>query len=405
MKTPRFSWRARLEIPFREHIWPRLLWLATPILWIKRRVRPPRTNVDVLTGTVAGGTETLAVICGVHMQIRQHLCHLIFDGEPARRRLGKIKVFDGFRHPSNLEPEADLAIMPATEGQFAWLTDGSWFSLPAWVTGHIALPLEEKVLRQESIKSIYRLIRRHDYEYIVTRDEKLFREFYFKLHEPYIVKNFGDRACLDSFAEKRANSAIFDLILVRKKSVPDVYLSGLLVIYEPQAPRLWSVGVRDGDRDLVRQGVLSAMYLFAFEYFTQQGYRSLFMGASRPYLKDGVLNFKRRYSHRLTGCRWEGFGLKILRLTPAVERFLEQNPFIFRTGGRLQGAVFIRGPVELEHVQTIFHDFFHPGMERLIIWVLGGGAKDGFPVLPPELHSRVEFRRGQDLVGASLHLP
>ncbi len=405
MKSYRFSLRARLEKQFRARVWPRLLGLAAPVLWAKRRLRPIRIPVERLTGQVRGETATMEVLCGLTDQTRQHFLNLIFETPPTPVKLGWLNLLKTFRSPRPVAATAELALMPATESQHEWLDDGSWFSIPQWVRGHITLPLDEKVLRHDSLKTTVRLIRRHGYESIVTRDENLFEEFYHRMHEPYIRQNYGAEACLDSLAHKRANREKFDLLLVRKKSKPAENLAGVLIIYEPEGARLWYLGVLDGNIKLVHEGVLAALYIFAFEFLSGQGFKQVNMGGSRPFLRDGALNFKRRRSQRLTGCQWEGSALKILQLTPGVKSFLRQNPFIFRSHGQLHGAIFADAPLTAEKIIELHHNFFHPGFGRLIIWVIDNGDTGALPELPPELAGEVELRFAAELLAGNLHLP
>ena len=405
MKPHRFSLRARLMIVFRAHVWPRLLWLATPLLLIKRRVRPVRVTVEQLKGKVRGADSHLEILCGITEQTRHHVLELMFETPPASTNLGVVKLLNAFRNLRQLAPKAELAWLPSTASQHAWLDDNTWFSIPQWVQGHISLPLDEKVLRQDSMKTTLRLIRRHGYECVVKRDHKSFEDFYHRMHEPYIRKNFGAGACLDALAEKRADIEEFDLLLVQKKSQPGEYLAGFVIIYEPNAPRLWSLGVRDGDHGLVRDGVLAALYVFCFDFLTGKGFKNVYVGGSRPFLRDGVLNFKRRRSQRLTGFQWEGFSLKVLQLTPGVKHFLLQNPFAFRSRGQLHGAVFATAPVTPEKITALHGDFYHAGFGRMIIWVFPEGETSALPPVPAQLAGQVELRSATELLADNLHLP
>ena len=404
MKSQRFSWRGRIAKLAHLYIRPLALRLATPLIWVKRRLRPHRSEFETLSGKIRGGEGSLQVLCGIKAEIRHHVLGLIFETPPVPQKIGLQKVLNVFRNPLQFAPAADLALVPATEGQHAWMDDGTWFSIPEWLNGHINLPLSEKVLRHNSLKTAARLIRRHGYEYVVTRDEKSFKDFYHRMHRPYITKIYGDGACEDSVAENRAGCEEFDLLFLQKKAAPGEHLAGMFIVYEPAAPRLWSVGVRDADRQLVRDGVLSGLYLFSFEFLAGRGYDRVFMGGSRPFLDNGVLVFKCRYSQRITSARWEGFGLKILKLTPAVKSCLIQNPFVFRSHGKIYGAVFAQSPLTTEQVAELHHRFWYDGLERLIIWVFDAGNTPP-PTLPPELAARTEVRSGDQLTSDNLDLP
>ena len=122
--------------------------------------------------------------------------------------------------------------------------------------------------------------------------------------------------------------ANLELLLLQKKSQPGEYLGGFLVIYEASAPRLWSVGVLNGDRELVRAGVLASLYYLSFQYLSEQGFKRLNLGGSRPFFHDGILRYKRRYQQRITHWVYEGTELKIARLR-SVQNLCRFDPIRF----------------------------------------------------------------------------
>jgi hypothetical protein len=155
----------------------------------------------------------------------------------------------------------------------------------------------------------------------------------------------------------------------------------------------------------VQQGMLAALYIFCFEYLHEKGFKHVNMGGSRPFLRDGVLKFKRKFSQTVTNGRWEGFSLKILSLTPVVRTFLMNNPFIFFTRGLLHGAVFTDTPLTVKTVQQFDHDYYHPGLAKLVIYTLHEPETFTTAGLPPELAARIEIRPAGKLLSGRKHLP
>lgn len=384
---------------------PILLWLASPLFWLKRRVRPRRIEVEQLSGREAGMGEPLRIICYLDAPTRHHFLKLMFATPPETANLGPHKLLNLFRTFGRTGLTADMAIISATEGQHKWLDDGSWFSLPRWVRGHAPLPLDESALRNDSIKSTRRLIQRHGYEVVPTRDKKILHEYFDRMYVSYARATFGDGATLHSLEDVSNARVNFELMLLQKKSRPGEYLSGCLMLYEPKAPRLWSLGVRDGDRELVREGVLAALYFLSFQYLAGKGFTQVNLGGSRPFLNDGILRYKRRYHQRLTHWEWEGVDMKIGRLTPAVKNFLRKNPFVFRSNGRLHGAIFADAPITAEKIRELHQQYFHDGFGRLVIWVFDAGAAEDLPPPPTELAGQVAVRPASQLVADRLHLP
>jgi hypothetical protein len=85
---------------------------------------------------------------------------------------------------------------------------------------------------------------------------------------------------------------------------------------------------------------MQALDYLLFQYLAKKGYRSVHMGASRPFLRDGALNYRKRLGMRLTdhGGRW--FALRYRAESPGTRAFLASSPFVHTDGQRLKGAVF-----------------------------------------------------------------
>jgi len=398
MKSQRFSWHARARDKFRFVVWPVILRLATPLVWLRRRLKPHKISVCRLEGTVKGGDQPLTLLCGLS-GIHKHLfTDLMFEGEPRETGLGEFRLLDVFRSKRTVEKDAPLVMLETNPSLHTWLDDGGWFFIPNWIAGEVMLPISEQTLRQDTIKTTFRKIRKHGYEYVVTRDEEQFKDFYNNMHVPYVTKIYGKKMTSDTYADKRAENEVFDLILLQKRSEPGRYLGGFLIIHDPDAPWFWSVGVRDANREYVQEGVLAALYLFAFEHVQKAGYQRINMGASRPFLRDGVLRFKRKLSHRIVTSRWGGTSLKIFSLTPATKAFLRDNPFIFRENDQLFGAIFTDAALSVEIVRQLERELYHSGLVRMVIYSLNEGETFSAADLPPELAARVEIRSAREII-------
>jgi hypothetical protein len=403
--TPTLTWRVRLREYYWSQLHPIALRLAEPLFWIKRRVRPRWIEIEQLTGAEATTGEPLRIFCRQNEVTRHHFLKLMFATPPEPVNLGSHQMLKLFRTFGRSDAPADLAIISATEGQHNWLDDGRWFSIPCWVRGHAPLPPGEAVRRHDSVKTTLRLIRRHGYETVATKDEKLLQEYFDRMYVPYTRATFGEGASLHSLQAAKDLCLDLELVLLQKKSNPGEYLGGFLVLYEPTAPRFWSLGVLNGDRELVREGVLAALYYLSFQYLADKGFTQINLGGSRPFFNDGILRYKRRYQQRITHWNWEGTELKIARLTPAVKSFLRQNPFIFRSKGKVYGAVFADAPMTSEKIRELHQQCFHEGLGRLIIWVFAAEEATPLPAPPPEIAAQVELRCASQLVSKHLHLP
>jgi hypothetical protein len=85
---------------------------------------------------------------------------------------------------------------------------------------------------------------------------------------------------------------------------------------------------------------MKALDHFMFQYLAENGYTAVHMGASRPFLRDGSLNYKKRLGMCLTDYGDRGFALRYRAESQGARAFLASNPFIHADGQSLKGAVF-----------------------------------------------------------------
>ena len=137
-----------------------------------------------------------------------------------------------------------------------------------------------------------------------------------------------------------------------------------------------------------------ALSHFGLQHLENKGYKKASLGYSRPFLHDGILQFKKKWSQRLVTADDEGFALKVLSRTPAAKAFLCHNPFIFRRRGKFFAAVFVYGdrPPTDEEIRAIHSDYSYAGLARLFIYCLGQAEGRPPNQLPPDLAERIELR-------------
>jgi hypothetical protein len=158
-----------------------------------------------------------------------------------------------------------------------------------------------------------------------------------------------------------------DLLLVKKK---EEYIGGMIIEYENKCPTLFSLGVRDGNPDYLKDGTVAALYYFSSLYLEEKGFLKMKSGYSRAFLNDGVLRLKRKWGQRILHSEPSGFALKVLSDTSATKSFLCNNPFIFQNNEHLCGAVFIDkdGPLLPEDYKQINKKYFNQGLSKLFLY-------------------------------------
>ena len=87
------------------------------------------------------------------------------------------------------------------------------------------------------------------------------------------------------------------MILIKFK---DQEIAGSLIAYKGHNARLWCFGIKDANPDYVKMGAFGALYYFSFQYLKNKGFKQVGVGGSRPFLNDGVLNYKKKWGLRIT---------------------------------------------------------------------------------------------------------
>jgi hypothetical protein len=356
------------------------------IEWLSRF----RVELWVVEGEEQSSHEPLSVLCASNVEDREYVLQLIFGESYRQRRLGRFWLWSVARAIPASASACSMMIVDACESHLRFARPDNWFLVPIWVFGEVNLPYDEGVSGKAS-RELRRRIRRHAFELEVTRDPRQFDDFYYNMYTPYVAQTYGKCAKL---ASHEFFSHVFqqsELMLIRNQ---EQAIAGMLTLHHGGGPFLWALGVRDGNREYVKDGAASVLYHFCLQYLHEKGYKKALLGWSRAFLRDGVLQFKKHLSQRIVGSYPNGFALRILSPTPGVSAFLCNNPFIFKRRGAYYAAIFsdadeIPGPEELGQLDT---DYFHPGLTRLLIYRLRRDAADGTNHIPAELSEHIDVR-------------
>jgi Acetyltransferase (GNAT) domain len=298
-------------------------------------------------------------------EYKVYLQNVIFGDLFQARYLGRAWLWKAFNTLPTAAGGCSILIAEVHERHVKLMGTNAGIVVPAWIRGHAPLPRGPEVMQRSSIKRILRTIRQQSFEYEVTRDPEKFDYFYQKMYVPYIKKRYGDSAFLSPREKLKAKFDSGELILVRKQNE---YVSGVLLVYEGDVARMPSLGVRDGEWELVVDGALVALYEFILQHLEQRGCRRVDLGESRTFLNDGVLRSKRKYGHTLSSASIHKFLIRVLSDTNAARAFLQNNPFIFQYAGEFRGAVFLdaAAPPSLRTLHEMHKEHSHPGLSELM---------------------------------------
>ena len=334
-------------------------------LSLKRIVR---SKAWIIGGTEVASGEHLSVIYMGREGQMNYIKNLIFKGNCKEKYIEKRSFWHLFHLIKNLS-KCSLIIIEGHCQDYKSDTEKGEFFIPLWLQGSVNIPL---VATNRSIKSDLKKIRKYQLEYVVTKELNQFHDFFYNMYLPYIKNRHQNRALLMSYdiMIQRAKDKTCELLLVKKDNEP---IAGMVIVFEKNHPRLWSLGVKDGNPSHVKIGVVAATYYFSSLYLVGRGYEKMHTGSSRAFLKDGVLQFKKKWGMRVTPNDTSGFLLKPLSRSEGLKGFFVRNPFVFVNGGKLSSAVFIENDeMDTDESYEKFHkNYYLVGLDEMIVYQFG----------------------------------
>jgi hypothetical protein len=319
-----------------------------------------------------------------------YLCELALGPSFKEYYYGRIWLWNIPKLIKNHNGAYALVIVQLHESNLKLLKSPNWFFIPNWVIGEIKAPLNEAILKNSSIKSDLRRIRKHSLNFEVTQNYKRFDEFYYNMYVPHITKAHGSSAYIMPYNYMRAEFQKCELLLIKKK---EERIAGILIVND-EVPRLWCLGVRDKNPEYIKDGAVGALLYYSLLYLKNKDYTTINFGLSRAFLSDGVLQYKRKWSQTIVGATPFGYALKILAYTDPIKAFLQKNPFIYRSYEGLQGTVFVDADKALssDEIEKIDKKYFHEGLSKLHVSCFHNVAAIMQDSIPPDLSDRIVFR-------------
>jgi len=201
----------------------------------------------------------------------------------------------------------------------------------------------ESSLKKSRIKNIKRNIKKHSLDYEVRDGIEAFDLFYNRMYRPYILKRHEKSAQLADYKQYsgkylKGEAELFFLI---RENEP---VAGVFIEMKYKRYRLSLLGVKDGNDDIFKMGVIGALYYFFMVHYYERGIHNLLIGVSMPGLFDGVTEFKMQiggkpYLKDLEGRRKYYF--MPVNTRPITARILKSNPLFHISGNGLNIAMFV----------------------------------------------------------------
>jgi hypothetical protein len=235
--------------------------------------------------------------------------------------------------------EADLLAVEIHPWAAASFRGEGWAILPRTVRWCAATADTPPARRSRSLRSDLRLIAAGSFTRELSREPDAWRELLCRMVVPLLRRRFGRNAAHPSRALVRRAAADGEVLFVVGG---EERLGGLAAL--ASGTRLWApfLGVRDGDRELVRRGVIAAAYHFAIQRARELGLHTVDIGRTTPYLDQGLVRYKAKWGFAPE--RDLSSPLVAIRIAPShrgLEEFFRAHPVLVETGSGL--ARFLEG--------------------------------------------------------------
>jgi len=357
--------------------------------------------VWLITGTELHTGENFTICYAGNESYKNYFVRLVFGDQYDEVYYGKNWLHNVFRIASQNIQDCPMMVLEVNERVEKFIKRKNDFYIPLWVRGEIDIP---STVSNKSIKNELRKIRKYNLTFEVTTEKSQFHRFYDDMYVPYITHRQGNEAVLTKYDElmRYWESGTCELLFIKKENE---YISGEVIIFEENSPRLFITGIKDGNPSYLKYGTGSACYHFASSYLSKQGYRSLNVGGSRAFLKDGVLQFKKKLGLRLLSKSVRGFLVKPLSPATGLKGFFLRNPFIYTHRGRLYAAAFVEDDEVCscdESLEGLCKSFYLNGLSKVNIYPLKVNGSEPKRSVPQPFSDKIEILSAEHLFASTL---
>lgn len=360
-----------------------------PFKLMFRLVNVLRCDLWLIKGEEITSKQKLAIIYAGSEKNKNFLIALAFDAYYKENYIGKIWLWAIFKTVKKKYPECSLMVTEVPNVFRILFEKKKCFYIPCWILGEVDISVDtSSLIKNRSLKSDISRIRRNKLHLELTNELPKLHNFYYNMYLPYITKAHGNRAIIMKYDYMKKEFINCDLLLIKKEKE---YIAGSLLAYTKNEARLWSLGVKDGNSDYVKDGAIGATYYFAVHHLKAKGYKRVNLGASRAFLNDGVLQYKKKWGIQIVDRSKKSFLIKPLSKTEGIKGFFLNNPFIYIDKKGFNGAIFVETDQSFSKTdfEQIYKDYYLPGISKLFIYQFGEGNSRMREIVPPEFSDRM----------------
>jgi hypothetical protein len=332
-----------------------------------------KSDLWIITGNEESSNEKLTILYAGSVKNKNYLINLAFKDPYHETYIGKTSLWNLIKLIKKNDYDCPLVIAEIHNAFRRLFNKKKCFFVPCWVPGEVDISdISSLINDNRSLKSDFKRMKENELNFEITNEQNKLVDFYNSMYIPYISKVYGDSALMLQYEEMYNVFKNSDLLFIKKGK--ECIAGGLIVKIE-YVPHIWVSAVKDGNSDYVKLGALQALHYFAFHYLHEQGHKKVSLGHTRAFLKDGVLQYKRKWRLELKGISKDGIGylIKLLSRTPGTEAFFLNNPFIYADRGKLKAAIFVNKDelTSIDIFEKIYKNYYVEGISQLFIYLFG----------------------------------
>ncbi len=353
---------------------------------IYRFVSKLRTDVWIVS-IKESMKDPLSIIYAGREINKNYLAKLAFDSSYREIYVGRIWLWNIASIIKKKSKDCSLIVLEVHKAFYKLFLSKKSYFIPLWLYGEVDI---SSSIKNDSVRSDARRIRKNNLDFELTREQYEFDNFYYNLYLPYINNTHENRAFILTYNEMKSDFRKCELLLIKKEKET---IGGILINYKNAVPRLWSIGVKDGNTELLKVGVIGSLYYFAVEHLRQKGYKKVHFGSSRAFLKDGVLQYKKKWGVKITGSTKSGFMIKPLSSSISIDKFLIDNPFIYVDQNKYSGAIFIADDQlsSIDSFKRYYKEYSLRGVSKVVLYLYGENIQSMEDKIPSELSGKLQI--------------
>ncbi len=335
--------------------------------YLLHRYVPTRCKATRLEGRLPDTGTELAILTNGSPTARKHLAMDVLGGEStesppgrawrrklipcARRAAADVLLIGGIPRSRSLGSNQTIVCC-------RWLRSETDFD-----------SVLERMRKSQYIKRRVNMFKKHDLKFEMTKDPERIKDFHYNMYLPFMQQRFPTTANATRFKVLQRMMDNLELALARQG---DTYIAGILFQARGNTLVYWEVGYKDGDPVHMKTGAAVALKYHAFLTCVDRGFTKISFGYTSPFLRDGVLRYKKNWGVRLVDEGQAGTLIIPVTGSPRTQEFFEQTPMICIRDNKLVGTVFVRpDAIQSQKQLTQLHkEFYYDGMDHLHVLIL-----------------------------------